>query len=76
MVVTSAEFASFKPFLMSLHMPLTLVMSSSGGVVVESERLHLCGCHWSNKFSLPPLLVVFLVMVTTDISVCHIIPLE
>ena len=47
MVVTFAEFASFKPFLMSLHMPLTLVMWSSGGVVVESERLHLCGCHWS-----------------------------
>ena len=47
-VVTSAEFASFKPFLMSLHnMSLTLVMWSSGGVVVESERLHLCGCHWS-----------------------------
>ena len=29
-VVTSAEFASFKPFLMSLHMPLTQVMWSSG----------------------------------------------
>ena len=47
MVVTSAEFASFKPFLMLLHMSLTLVMWSSGGVVVESESLHLCGCHWS-----------------------------
>ena len=47
MVVISAEFASLKPFLVSLHMSLTLVMWSSGGVVVESERLHLCGCHWS-----------------------------
>ena len=42
--------------------------------MVESERLHLCGCHSSNKFSLSPLLVVFSVMVTTDFSgrLCHI----
>ena len=68
-VVTSAEFASFKPFLMSLHMPLTQVMWSSGGVVVESERLHLCGCHWKTLVFTSSLLVVFSVMATTDISV-------
>ena len=40
MVVTSA----FKPYVPSYALDSSHVQ---GGVVVESERLHLCGCHWS-----------------------------